>query len=88
VMMAPLSARMDISSRYGGRFTPGSPCELLAEHTQTTAHDEQDACQDDEDAAATTSRPGSMRPLGIEVAAAPKQRSAAAIAHGKFSVRK
>src|SRR6185437_7686450 len=75
VMMAPLSARMGVSSRDRGRYAP-IRLVLLAEHTQTTAEDEQNARQNDEDAATTAARPRTMRPLGIEEAAAAKHRTA------------
>jgi hypothetical protein len=45
---------------------------LLTEHPQTTAHDEQNARQDHENAAAAAARPGTVLSLGTVEAATAK----------------
>src|SRR5262249_6463235 len=87
VMMAPLSARMDVSSQGGARFGSRAPFLLLAKHTQTTARDEQDARQDHEDPAAATARPRPIRTARVIIFAAAEQRAASAGAHRKVSVK-
>src|SRR6516162_7438963 len=68
-----------------GANRPHGPRLLLTEHTQTAAHDEQNARQDDENTATAATRPGAVRPPRVVILAPAKQRSAAANAHRNFS---